>query len=271
MACAQGGEFAFVLLSLALTDGVLGQLETQTLSLVVGVSMATTPLGFAALEWVLKKVAPPKAAKPFDAITHDDPQVLIAGFGRVGQVVGRLLTAKRMPFTALDASSEHVDFVRKFGNQVFYGDASRLELLEAAGAAKARIFVLAIDDVEASMKTVELVKRHFPHLLILARARNRQHTYRLLEAGVQHIFRETLGSSLELSGQVLRELGLTPSDVDRALRRFREHDEALLLRTFREREDMEKLQRIARSAAEELQRLFEEDAKTEAGQGERAA
>jgi voltage-gated potassium channel Kch len=210
-------------------------------------------------------------AKPFDVIVHEDPPVLIAGFGRVGQVVGRLLTAKRLPFTALDASSEHVDFVRKFGNLVFYGDASRLEMLEAAGAAKAKIFVLAIDDVEASMKTVELVRRHFPHLVIVARARNRQHAYRLLDLGVKRIFRETLGSSLELTGEVLRELGYGGADVERSLRRFREHDEALLQRGFEERENLEKLQRIARSAVEELQRLFEEDAKNEAGQGERAA
>jgi voltage-gated potassium channel Kch len=121
------------------------------------------------------------------------------------------------------------------------------------------------------MKTVELVRKHFPHLAIVARARNRQHAYRLLEVGVSHLFRETLGSAIELSGEVLRELGYGGADVERSLRRFREHDEALLLRAFEEREDLEQLQRIARSASEELQRLFEEDAKSEAGQGERAA
>lgn len=271
VACAQGGEFAFVLLTLALGDGVVGPREARTLALVVGMSMAATPLTFAALEWWLARRAPRGPVRPFDVITHEDPPVLIAGFGRVGQVVGRLLNAKRVPFTALDASPEHVDFVRRFGNQVFYGDATRLEMLEAAGAGKARIFVLAIDELEASMKTVELVRKHFPHLAIVARARNRQHAYRLLEAGVSHLFRETLGSALELSGEVLHQLGYGGADVERSLRRFREHDEALLLRAFEEREDLEQLQRIARSASEELQRLFEEDAKSEAGQGERAA
>src|SRR5207248_1505461 len=128
---------------------------------------------------------------------------IIAGFGRVGQIVARILRVKGIPFTALDNSQTHVDFVRRFGNKVYYGDASRLELLRAAGADRARILVLAIDDADASKRTAALAREYFPRLKIYARARNRQHAFALMDVGVTEIVRDTYASSLEIAAWVL--------------------------------------------------------------------
>ena len=133
--------------------------------------------------------------------------MLIAGFGRFGQMVGRVLRARHIRFTALEISQAQVDFLRRFGNRLHYGDASRLEVLRSAGAGEAELLVLAIDDVEASVRTAGLVRRHFPRLRILARARNRQHAFRLMDAGVTEIWRETFASSLELAEAALVALG----------------------------------------------------------------
>ena len=154
--------------------------------------------------------------------------MLIAGFGRVGQIVARLLRARRIPFTALEVSPAQVDFVRRFGNKLYYGDASRLEMLRSAGADHAKVFVLAIDDVEASLRTAELVQRHFPHLRVIGRARNRQHDFRLMEAGVVEITRETFASSLEMAKATLVALGTAPDTASVQVQRFRQHDEETL-------------------------------------------
>ena len=151
--------------------------------------------------------------------------MIIAGFGRVGQIVGRVLRMRRISFTALESSVAQVDFVRRFGNKVYYGDASRLEVLHAAGAARAEVFVLAMDDIDASVRTAELVRRHFPNLKIMARARNRQHALRLMDLGVRYFIRETYLSSLDLAQHTLEALGLARADARRehpALRRARQ-------------------------------------------------
>src|SRR5262249_54288633 len=131
-----------------------------------------------------------KESAPFDRIEEEN-RVIIAGFGRFGQIVGRILRARRIPFTALEASQAQVDFGRRFGNKVCYGDASRLELLRAASTDKAHVFVLAIDDVEASVRAAETMRKHFPHVKVYARARNRQHAFRLMDCGVRYLIRET--------------------------------------------------------------------------------
>jgi glutathione-regulated potassium-efflux system protein KefB len=170
-----------------------------------------------------------------------------------------MLHVKHIGFTALDASSEHIDFLKKFGNtKIYYGDASRLELLRAARADKARIFVLAIDDVEASVRTAETVLQHFPHLTIFARARNRQHTYRLLNLGIKNVMRETYAGSLEMTGDILQEMGLTWSESKTAMERFRQHDEALL-QSYKHHKDVKKLTELAKEARKDLEELFEKD------------
>src|SRR5271169_6551251 len=169
-----GGEFAFVLFGLAASLGIMNAESAELLVLVVTASMILSPVLLALYDVTFK--ANETNSRPYDTAVELYPKVIIAGFGRFGQIVGRILLAKQIAFTALEANQTQVDFLRRFGNQVFYGDASRLELLRAAHADNAEVFVLAIDDVEASVRTAELVRKHFPHLKIFARARNRQHT-----------------------------------------------------------------------------------------------
>jgi len=152
--------------------------------------------------------------------------------------------------------------VRKFGNRIYYGDASRLELLRAARADLAEVFVLAIDDIEASVKTAEIVRKHYPHLKIYARARNRAHAYRLMDLGVDKVMRETFLSSVELARDVLVGLGHSIADADEAARLFRRHDEELLVRQHAIYDDEAQLIAAARAGAAELERLFEQDTET---------
>jgi glutathione-regulated potassium-efflux system ancillary protein KefC/glutathione-regulated potassium-efflux system protein KefB len=185
--------------------------------------------------------------------------VIIAGFGRVGQIVGRVLRMRRIAFTALESSVAQVDFVRRFGNKVYYGDASRLEMLNAAGATRAEVFVLAIDDIDASVRTAELVRRHFPNLKIIARARNRQHALRLMDLGVRYFIRETYLSSLDLAQHTLEALGLARAEALESIRRFDAHDRKQLQAQREIRDDEQKLIQSAQQAARELEQLFEAD------------
>jgi monovalent cation:proton antiporter-2 (CPA2) family protein len=253
-----GGEFAFVLFTLAASQHILDTRIADLLVLAVTLSMMLGPLLQLAHEALSKRwhSAP---ARPFDAIEEHDIPVIIAGFGRFGQIVARVLRVKGLPFTALDSSQTHVDFVRRFGNKVYYGDASRLDLLRAAGAESARILVLAIDDVDASIRTAILAHEQFPRLKVFARARNRQHAFALRDAGVTSLIRETYGSSLEMATAVLEALGETPAAAREAVRRFRQHDEATLDAQYRVKEDEEKFLATSRAAAQQLEKLFEAD------------
>ena len=257
---SQGGEFAFVLFSLAAGQGIVQRATADLMVLVVGLSMGVTPVLFAIYErWVRRALLPP-VRRDFEVAPEDDAPVIIAGFGRVGQVVGRVLRAKKIPFTAMDINPEHIAFIQKFGNKVFFGDASRLELLRAARADKARIFVLAIDDVQASVRTAEAVLQHFPNLTIFARARNRQHAYQLLNLGIRNLMRETFAGSVEMTRDVLQELGMTFSEAHETMQRFREHDERLLLDTYKYSGDVKKLQALSQQSRQELEDLFSKDA-----------
>jgi glutathione-regulated potassium-efflux system ancillary protein KefC/glutathione-regulated potassium-efflux system protein KefB len=252
-----GGEFAFVLFGLAATLGIMDTEIAELLVLVVTASMIASPV-LLLLQDTLWKAAEGDE-RPFDTPVELYPKVIIAGFGRFGQIVGRILRAKKIAFTALEASQTQVDFLRRFGNQVFYGDASRLELLRAAHADNAEIFVLAIDDVEASVRTAELINKHFPHLKIFARARNRQHAFRLMDLAVRYTIRETLVSSLELSEKVLETLGLSKSNATETVRRFRAHDEATMAKQQAVKDDENKFLETTRESAEQLLHLFEAD------------
>jgi glutathione-regulated potassium-efflux system ancillary protein KefC/glutathione-regulated potassium-efflux system protein KefB len=252
-----GGEFAFVLFGLAASLGIMDTETAEILVLVVTASMIVSPLFLVVQDALFKRED--VVARPFDTPVELYPKVIIAGFGRFGQIVGRILRARKISFTALEANQTQVDFLRRFGNQIFYGDASRLELLRAAHAENAEVFVLAVDDVEASVRTAELVRKHFPHLKIFARARNRQHAFRLLDLGVEYNIRETLGSSLELSAEVLQALGMSKLKSVETVQRFRAHDEAALLRQQAVKDDEKKLIQSGRESAEQLLHLFETD------------
>ena len=257
LAIAQGGEFAFVLFTAGLAAGVLEKPVVDLLAVAVTLSMAATPLLLLLDELFLPKAV---VVRAFDELPQIDGHVVIAGFGRVGQIVARILAAKRIPFTALDADPEQVDAVRKFGAHTFYGDASRPEILDAAQTGKARAFVLAIDHVDASLRTARMVRQRYPHVPIYARARDRRHTHQLMDLGVKIIRRETFLSSLDLTREILRGLGLTERDVRFAVETFMVMDRKRLYEDYKHYTDLEKLQARARSHTQEHEELFAQDA-----------
>jgi monovalent cation:proton antiporter-2 (CPA2) family protein len=260
-----GGEFAFVLFTLAARERIIGDGLADLLVLAVTLSMMIGPL-LLILYDAFRSRFETEPVRPFDGIDEGENRVIIAGFGRFGQIVARVLSARRIKFTALDSNQTHVDFVRKFGNKVYYGDASRLDLLRAAGAEDALIFVLAIDDVDASVRTAELVRQQFPRLKVFARARNRQHAFALKDLGVRYIIRETYVSSLEMAATLLETLGDPPSTARAAVRKFRQHDEATFDAQYAVKDDETKFIATSRAAASQLEELFTADkveAKTE--------
>lgn len=255
---AQGGEFAFVLFGIVAETVPFDAVLMERLVLAVAMSMLLTPVAFLLSERMTANFG--KAAEPvYDPMEDHHHSVIIAGFGRVGQIVGRLLAVIGTPFTALEIDSSQVDVVRKFGNVVHYGDASKLDLLRAAGAEHARIFVLAIDNIETSMKTATLVRRHFPHLTIVARARNRRHEYHLMDLGIEHIYRETLLSSIEMGRQVLLGLGLDAEDGKQVIDTFNARDKQLIREQHAIQNDEERLIQSARETARELELLLRND------------
>jgi Kef-type K+ transport system membrane component KefB len=224
---AQAGEFAFVLFSFTSQNGVLADEIIAPLVAVVAMSMAIAPLLMLLNEKLIQRRFGTREAdaREADAIQEENP-VIIAGFGRFGHIIGRLLLANGVATTVLDVDSDQVDMLRKLGLKVFYGDASRIDLLHAAGAGKAKILIVAVDEQEKAIEIVRTVQKHFPHLRILSRARGRPHAYELLEAGVENIYRDTLDTSLRVGVDALCMLGYRRHQALRAARKFRRHDEA---------------------------------------------
>jgi glutathione-regulated potassium-efflux system protein KefB len=260
---AQGGEFAFVLFSVATAQHLLTREQQNILNLIVTVSMALTPLAFLLLE----KIGDPLFAKAkpdqeYDKIPNNEHAVVIAGFGRVGQIIGRVLRMHNIEFTAIEKSANQVDFVRKFGNQVYYGNPKNPDILRAAGVAKAKVFILAIGDIELSQTVASYVVRNYPHLTILARAKNREHYYRLREAGVKYIWRETYLSSLDMSREILEVLGTPPQTARKTVQMFRDYDDGLIERQRAIYDDEAQLIASAQSAIRELESLFDSDMTT---------
>jgi glutathione-regulated potassium-efflux system protein KefB len=173
-----------------------------------------------------------------------------------------MLTAQKIPFTALENSPEQVDFSRRFGSKIYFGDPGRPDLLRAAHAERAEVFVLTTDDPDANLRTARLVKRMYPHLKVFARARNRQHAFRLMDLGVK-ITRETFHSSLELGRQVMETLGVPHEQAAGNTERFRQHDEALLREQYLVYDDDAALVASAREALRELETLFEADTRSD--------
>lgn len=257
---SQGGEFGFVVLTAAGTAALLDNTLVDLLVLVISLSMATTPVLFLAhVRWIrpLFGVSRPKPA--YDSPADDSPQIILAGFGRFGQIMGRALQGLKIPYTVLDINADHVEFVRRYGNKVYFGDASRIDLLRAAGADKARVLVVAVGDIGASMRIVEQVKRQFPHLRIFARARNRYHAHLLMRAGITHLVRELLPASLELTRDVLIALGIPRAQAQHTIDTFRPHDEQALMRQLEVFGNEKKLIQTVQDAARELEALYEAD------------
>lgn len=257
---SQGGEFAFVLFGTAAAARIFSPQVSSLLVAVVALSMVATPLLLVLYD---KAIAPrfrQRASRPDDAIAPQACPVIIAGFGRFGQIVGRLLLANRLRATVLDHDPDQVALLRKFGFTVFYGDATRSDLLRAAGAHSARLLVVAVDDVEDSLALVDMARRDFPHLTILARARNVTHYYDLLDRGVMLIERETFEASLQLGGKVLRELGYGADRVERQVQKFREHNLKTLLAVYPHYKDQEQAISMAKQGRQELEEMFARDA-----------
>ena len=255
---SQGGEFAFVLFAIAASEKVLDTALIDEMTLAVAVSMALTPL----IYWLVErgpKEEDGTESRDFDVPDEDNHDVIIAGNGRVGQIVARVLAAAGKPFTALELDTRQVDLLRRYGATVYYGDASRLDLLRAAGADKAKIFVLAISDLEESVHVAEVVAKNFPHLTIVARARNRRHAHVLMDVGVKHIIRETLHSSLAMSETVLTQLGASAESASSTVAKFLEYDSQLLLEQHAVHDSEEKLIQTARDRNDELERLLRDD------------
>ena len=258
---ALGGEFAFVIFATAAGYHIFPQRTADLLTLAVTLSMVVTPFIVMFNDSVLNARAQRDATPQFDTITDKGTEVVIAGFGRFGQIVGRVLKMQDIPFTALDADLDEVNAIRRFGTKVYFGDASRLDLLRAAHVADAKIFVLAIDDVQDSVHVATLVRNHFPNVQIYARARNRHHAHLLRELGVKLSVRETLYSSLELTKSVMEGLGLPAHETREALERFRRYDHELLDRQYAVFHDEKQLLQTTRQVAQELEHLLSEDAR----------
>ena len=265
LALPQGSEFGFVLFGAALAAGVLGKQALDEATLVVALSMAVSPLLFALSEAVLvpRLLARARPVRKDEIVEADPAPVIIAGFGRVGQIVGPVMRMRRIRFNALDDDADNVETIRRFGHKVFFGDPSRVELLRSVGADKAQILVVAVDDQAQALTLVERAKAEFPHLKIYARARNRRHAALLLNLDVEAAVRETYDSSLRLTELVLQSLGLGVEDARRTVRAFRERDERSLILQRDIFDDEKKLIQSAKDVARELEELFEDDAEVQ--------
>jgi glutathione-regulated potassium-efflux system ancillary protein KefC len=254
---SQGGEFAFVVFGVAGAAHVLPGDWDKVLTLVVALSMVLTPLLVLTADLLQRRRAAGHEREP-DTIEAEDAPVIIAGFGRFGQIVGRLLFASRLKATVLDHDPDNIDTLRRFGFRVFYGDATRIDLLEAAGAHQAAVIVNAIDDIDANLRLVDVVREHFPNLRIITRARNVTHWLELRARGVAAIERETFESALVAGRRTLEALGVHPYEARERGDRFRRHNVASMEAM---RSDLADESRVAaaRAAREELESQFEHD------------
>jgi monovalent cation:H+ antiporter-2, CPA2 family len=260
VALSQVGEFAFVLFSFSLQAGILPQNITDTMMAVVAISMALTPL----LLMMHEKIFHPRLSaknreqeREADAIDEKNP-VIIAGFGHFGNTVGRFLRAHNIGTTILEIDAERVEFLRRMGFKVYYGDASRYDLLHAAGAAEAKLIIISLEPEEKRMEMIETIKKHFPNLRMLVRATNRFDAYNQMNAGMLHIYRETVDTALRLGVDVMKMLGHRSYMAQRAARLFFKHDEANLKKLAAIKDNDEYIV-TARAYIEEIEKMLQAD------------
>ncbi len=258
IALAQVGEFALVLFSAAGGLGLLTPEENKTLFLITVLSMAAAPLLFAVTEHWVVPILTAEPALDYDEIEETAP-IIVCGFGRFGQVIGRVLRMRDIPFTAMDDNAAQVEVLRRFGAKVYYGDPARYDLLRAAGAEQARFLVVAVADIDKSLKIVDVARRNFPHLRIYASARNRRHAHQLMDYEVDVIVREVFYSSLRMTEELLKALGMDEHDVRRTIEIFREYDEKMLRDQHAFYDDEGQLIQTVIQAAAELETLFHID------------
>lgn len=257
---SQGGEFAFVLFSVAQSTGILPGEVTDTLIVTVALSMLSTPLLMVVNDRFIERFLDHPPAPPMDDIEDEGHAVIIAGFGRFGQIVGRLLHANGIDATVLEHDPNHIEILRRFRFKVFYGDACRLELLRAAGADRARLLVVAIDEAEAALRLVDLVHENFPHMKIIARAWDVGHVFELLEHQVDVYERESFEGALRLGEEALKQLGFSAWRAKQAAHLFRAHDEETLRELYHHyHEDFDVRVRISADARERLREMMQSD------------
>ena len=258
---AQGGEFAFVVFNVAYSEKVLSKAMLEPMTLIVTLSMVLTPI----LYWLISTYLIPRIEKEstpeYDDIPNHHNPMIIAGFGRVGQMIARTAHLQHVRFTAIDSSLEKIDFVRHYGGTLYYGDVTQFDLLRSAGIEHAKIFVLAIDDVEDSMNIARHIRLNYPDLKLLVRARDRHHVHLLKDLGVELIWRETYLTALEMAYHALCHLGVHTQDAKKTVRLFRHYDEDLLLQQQHIYTDEQKIYETHRNALAELEHLFESDSK----------
>ncbi|MGL5696500.1 MAG: NAD-binding protein, partial [Plesiomonas shigelloides] len=257
-------EFAFVLFSAAAASRVIDSQQLALLLVSVSLSMMTTPLLMKLLDrWLAKALNTQTVSEEQPHVEDDEPQVIIVGFGRFGQIVGRLLSANKVRITVLERDPNQVSFLRRYGYKVYYGDATQLELLRAAGAAQADSIVIAADDHEANMQIVHLCQEHFPQLQILARARGRVEAHALLSAGVTLFSRETFSSALELGKKALVTTGMHPHRAYRAQQYFKRLDMQMLRDLMPQHQaGVTEISRV-KEARRELDDIFEREMQNE--------
>ncbi len=256
VALAQGGEFAFVLLGFVQSARVMSAPEVGIATAVVALSMALTPLAFVLYERLVLNRATPLSEPERLAFDTGDPDVIVAGFGRFGQIATRLLTAHEFKVVLLDSSIEQIDVIRKFGWRVHYGDATRLDLLRAAGAGKAKLLLVAIDDKDKAVELVRAATEYFPNLTILARAFDRRHAYELIRAGGDGVERETFEGALAFGRKALVQLGLSERRAAKAASVFREKDLELLKQLAPIADEDERYTMAVRDSRETMEKLL---------------
>lgn len=256
---SQTGEFAFVLFALAASLAILTEQQKVLLSAAVAITMMTTPI----LTLLYEKLIEPRLSTKTDlsgeTVENENPEVIIAGFGRVGQIVARLLFANRIKATVLDHDPDQIESLRRFGFKVYYGDATREDLLHTAGAQSAKILVVAVDSVETCMAVVDMAKEHFPHLKIVARARNINHVYQLMDRGVEVWERETFESALKMGSGVLTLLGYRPYQALQQAHKFRDYNLKMIDALRAQRSDQSKMVSVAKQARDDLAQFFEQE------------
>lgn len=256
----QGGEFAFVLFGAAINVGAVDRSTADFLILVVAISMAMTPFTVLLADRVRDRFSKKATTQgTLEEMGDPETQVIIAGFGRFGQMIGRMLNMRRIKFVALDSDHDRIAIARRFGNEAYFGDASRLQILEAAGAGRAKLLIIAVDDPERADAVARVAGMHFPNLKLFARAHDRFHVYRLMELGVDQVVREYFDSSLDMAGRVFRELGVPGRRADQMVKRFKEYDEQLLREQYTIHRDEAEMIRTSKEAAAHLASLFEHD------------
>jgi glutathione-regulated potassium-efflux system ancillary protein KefC len=257
---SQGGEFAFVVFGAAATAKVFSPNVASVLVVVVALSMMSTPLLLILHDkFIAPRFASGGKKRKADAIEAQEGHVIIAGFGRFGQIIGRLLRASQVPVTVLDHDPDQIDLLRKFGIQVFYGDATRMDLMRSAGIAKARALVVALDGMEDGLALIDSVRKEYPGLTILARARNVTHFFNLRDRGVTLIERETFEAALQLGEKALQHMGWSAERANEAKLKFRSHNLKSLEDLYPVYKDQQQMVSQAKQARDELDAMFARD------------